>query len=136
MSIADRVAALSPGRLGVATAVAAIGGLVGLGIGIASGSVPIVVAASVVIFGAGLLPAVADWCQATAAVEAIRLENHQQAATATPERCVEPQMSSREDAEARIKAYYVRLMNEPYTGSGRFQERVSADDQADRERVH
>ena len=136
MSIAERVAALSPGRLDVASAVAAIGGLVGVGIGFATGSVPLVVAAYAVIFGAGLLPAVADWCRATAAVEAIRRENCEQATITTPERCVEPQISSREEAEARIKAHYARLMNEPYAGSGRFQDRVSAEDEHCWDRVH
>jgi len=98
--------------------------------------VPLVVAAFAVILGSGILPAVADWHQANAAVEAVRRENHERAAIATPERCAEPMMSSREDAEAKIKAYYARVMNARYSGSARFQERVSAEDQPDRERVH
>jgi hypothetical protein len=136
MSIADRVAALSPGRVGVAAVVAAIGGLVGLGVGIATGSIPLVVAAYAVIFGAGLLPAVADWCKATAAVEAVRRKNHEQVRIGSPQRCVETDTPSLTEARAIIKAYYAHLMNDHYSGSGRFQERVSAQDQPGHGRVH
>jgi hypothetical protein len=134
MSIAERLAALSPGRLAVATGVAAIGGMAGLFVGIAVGSVPLVVAAYAVIFGAGLLPAVADWCEANAAVEAIERRNKEQTAIDTPQRCVDrPALT---EARAIIKAKYAHLMNEPYSGSVRFQERVSAENQAGRERAH
>ncbi len=87
MSIAGRVAALSPRRLGVATAVAAIGGLTGVIVGFASGTWPLVVDAYAVILGAGLVPAVADWCGTNAAVEAIH--RHNKAQTQHP--CHEPQ---------------------------------------------
>src|SRR6202035_2081040 len=110
-----------------AAGVGAIGGLLGVIVGVANGNVPLAVAAFAVVLGSGMLPAVADWREATGVVEAIRRENHEQSAIATPERCVKPQISSREEAEAKIKAYYARVMNDPYTGSGRFQERVSAE---------
>ena len=67
-----------------------MGGLAGLVRGIAIGSVPLVITSCAAVFGAGLAPAVADWCSATAAVEAIHRQN---------------QTASREEALAQIKAY-------------------------------
>jgi hypothetical protein len=134
MSIAERVAALSPGKLSLATAVAAIGGLAGAGIGFATGNVPLVIASYAVTFGAYLLPAVADWCCATAAVEAARRQCQEQMAIDTPERCVETASPSREEALAKIRAYYAPL--ELQTGSGRFRERLSAEDEPGWDRVH
>ena len=98
-----------------------MGGLVGLVRGIASGSVPLVIASCAALFGAGLAPAVVDWCSATAAGEAIHRQNP------TP---------SREEAFAQIKAYRACLDSEPDTGDWRFQELVSGQPDASRYRVH
>jgi len=58
---------------------------------------------------------------ATAAVEAIHRQN---------------QTPSREEALAQIKAYRARLDSEPDTGDRRFQELVSGQPEAGRDRVH
>jgi hypothetical protein len=135
MSIAERVAALSPGRLGVATGLVAIVGLAGVIGGLAIGSVPLMMACcAVTFFGATLLPAVADWCQATAAVEAIRRKNHEEAAMDMPGHGVETPSPSREQMLANIRACYARL--EPQPGSGRFCERLSAGDEPGWDRLH
>ena len=52
-----------------------MGGLAGLVRGIAIGSVPLVIASCAAVFRAGLTLAIADWCFATAAVEAIHRRN-------------------------------------------------------------
>jgi hypothetical protein len=98
-----------------------MGGLAGLVRGIAIGSVPLVIASCAAVFRALLAPAVADWCSATAAVEAIHRPN---------------QTPSREEALAQIKAYRARLDSEPDTGDRRFQELVSGQPEAGRDRVH
>ena len=82
-----------------------MGGLAGLVRSIAIGSVPLVITSCAAVFGAGLAPAVADWCSVTAAVEAIHRQN---------------QTPSREEALAQIKAYRARLDSEPDTGDRRF----------------
>jgi hypothetical protein len=71
MSWLDRLAALPPRRLAVATGVAAICGLAGVVIGLAGGMLPMAIASYAVLLGAGLLPAVMDWRKANAAVEAV-----------------------------------------------------------------
>jgi hypothetical protein len=98
-----------------------MGGLAGLVRSIAIGSVPLVIASCAAVFHAGLTLAVADWCSATAAVEAIHRRN---------------QTPSQEKALAQIKAYRARLDSEPDTGDRRFQELVSGQPQAGRDRVH
>lgn len=132
----DRLGALSSRTRDVVTLVAAICGLGGVGVGIATGSTLLLVAAYAVVFAAGLVPAVADWCEANAALEAIHRQNEEQSAIDTPQRCVETNIASREEAEAKIKAYYARLECEPDTGSGRFQELVSVQHQPGWDRVH
>lgn len=132
----QRLNAMPRKTLAVATVIAALGGLAGVIGGLTMGSVPLVIGSCAVTFSAGLIPAVADWCQATAAVEASRRANHEQAAIATPERRVEPPMSSREETIAAIKAYYARLEGLPDSGSGRFQELVSVEHQPGWDRVH
>src|SRR3954447_13782228 len=89
--------------------------------GIAIGSVPLVIASCAALFGAGLAPAVVDWCSATAAVEAIHRQN---------------QTPSREEASTQMKAPRVRLDSEPDTGDRRSQELVSGLPEAGRDRVH
>ena len=98
-----------------------MGGLAGLVRGIAIGSAPLVIASCAALFGAGLAPAVVDWCSATAAGEAIHRQNP------TP---------SREEAFAQIKGYRARLDSEPDTGNRRVQELVSGQPEAGRDRVH
>jgi hypothetical protein len=98
-----------------------MGGVAGPVRGIAIGSVPLVIASCAAVFRAGLTLAIADWCFATAAVEAIHRRN---------------QTPSREKALAHIKAYRARLDSEPDTGDRRFQELVSGRPQAGRDRVH
>ena len=98
-----------------------MGGLAGLVRGIAIGSVPLVIASCAAVFRAGLTLAVADWCSATAAVEAIHRRN---------------QTPSREKALAQIKAYRARLDSEPDTGDRRFQELVSGQPKAGGDGVH
>jgi hypothetical protein len=136
MSWSERLAALPPGRLVAATGFAVICGFVGVAVAVGTGSVPVAVAGYVLILGAGLLPAVADWCQANAAVEAIRRQYKEGTAVDAPQRGVESQTPAREEAEARIKAYYARLAWEPDTGPGRFPERLSVEAQLGRERLH
>ena len=103
----DRITAGPPGGWDVAAAIAvglgAVCGLAGLIVGIATGSVPLLVASFAVILGAGLIPAVADWHGAKAAVEAIERRNEEQIAIDTPQRCVDT--PSLTEARARIKAY-------------------------------
>jgi hypothetical protein len=98
-----------------------MGGLAGLVRGIAIGSVPLLIASCAAVFRAGLAPAVADRCSATAAVEAIHRRD---------------QTPSREEALAQIKPYRARLDSEPDTGDRRFQELVSGQPEAGRDRVH
>jgi hypothetical protein len=98
-----------------------MGGSAGLVCGIVIGSVPLVIASCAAVFRAGLAPAVADWRSATAAVEAIHRRN---------------QTPSREEAVAQIKAHRARLNSEPDTGDRRFQELLSGQPEAGRDRVH
>ncbi len=136
----DRITAGPPGAWDVAAAIAAgLGatfGLAGLLVGIITGSAPLAIAAFAVIFGTGLLPAIADWRDTRVAVEAIEQRNKEQTAIDGVQCCVETQTPSLTEARDRIKAYYAHLMSERYSGSGRFQERVSAEAAPGRERVH
>jgi hypothetical protein len=127
---------MTPRGVAATAAMIAVGGLAGMVAGMAAGNTWLAVAGFAVTMGANLIEPLADWWQTTAAVEAIRREHHEQEAIATPQRCVEPQLSSREEAEAKLKAYYARVINAAYTGSGQFRERVSAEDEPGWERVH
>jgi hypothetical protein len=136
MSWSDRRTEGPPKRMALAPFVTAMCVLAGLGVGIATGSVALMVTAFAVVVGAGLLPAVMDWRASRAAVEAIRQQNKKHTGIKPPEGCVETQTPGPEEAKARITAYYARLAREPDAGSGRFQERVAVQQQAVRDRGH
>jgi hypothetical protein len=98
-----------------------MGGSARLVCDIVIGSVPLMIASCAAVFRAGPAPAVADWRSATAAVEAIHRRN---------------QTPSREEAVAQIKAHRARLNSESDTGDRRFQELLSGQPEAGRDRVH
>jgi hypothetical protein len=60
MARSDRVGGLSPRAWGLASCLAALLGLAGVGVSVATGSVPLLVLAYAMIFGAGLIPSLVD----------------------------------------------------------------------------
>jgi hypothetical protein len=98
-----------------------MGGPAGLVRSIAIGGVPLMIAFCAALYRADLAPAVADGCSAAAGVEVIQRQN---------------QTPWREEALAQINAYRACLDGEPDTGDRRFQELVSGQPEAGRDRVH
>jgi hypothetical protein len=97
---------------------AATGGLAGIVAGLATGNVPLAVAGAVVVMGAFLAPAVADWREA---------EARRRGGSSAD---VEPGSDMRPDIQrllSEIKAYYAGRESGP-DGGRRFQERVVAED--------
>lgn len=129
MAASNRLRGLSPKAWALAACLAAWAGLAAIVVGIASGwGWPPLVAAYAVVFGANLVPSIADWRAASADVEAIRRQEKERAMPSGP--------PSQKEVPARIMAYDARLEDEPASGSGRFQERLSLQRQPGRDRLH
>ena len=111
-------------RIDAMETMAAIGGLATVALAVATGNVPMMIAAGAVIFGAALLPVAVGVVNAV--LEA-RRQDQTSAASESPGRDVEPGIKER---LAEIKAFYARPGNEPESGEGRFRELVSAEPEA------
>jgi hypothetical protein len=128
MSWSEKIAALPPRWVAVATALIAVGGLAGMVTGFVIGSAPLAFVAGAVTLTANLIPAIADWCRATSASEAA--SGHSREAWA-----VEPEVQER---LAELETYYACLRNGPEKKvGGRYQDLVSSSiDPAGWDRVH
>jgi hypothetical protein len=116
-------------RIAAMEALTAIGGVATAVLAVATGSVPMMIAAGAFFFGAAALPVVA---QAVSAVLEARREA-QAAASEAAGRDVQPEI---QECLAEIKAFYARPGNEPESGEGRFQELVSSEQETGWRRLH
>ncbi len=108
MSWSDRFTALPPGRMAVATGVAAI----------AVGAVVLAIFYPLAVAGALVAGCWAAGMAEQATAERRRNANQPGKDKETP---------SREQAAAKIPMYYTCMYNDQHTGSSRFQDRVSAE---------
>ena len=115
-------------RIAAMEAVTAISGVVTAALAVATGNVPMMIAAGVIIFGAAALPVVA---QAVSAVLEARREDQASSASEAPGRDAQPGIKERLSA---IKAYYAHLGVEQEAG-GRFRELVSTEPEAGCDRL-
>jgi hypothetical protein len=115
VSWSERIAALPPRTLAVAA------GLAGVVIGLASGTLPVVLASYAVIVGARVISAVAGWLERITAVDTTSPPSHEK---------------TRDELLAEVRAFGSRLEGGPETGIRRFQERVSAVQSPGRNRLH
>jgi hypothetical protein len=116
-------------RIAAMEALTAISGVATVVLAVATGSVPMMIAAGAFIFGAALLPVAA---QAVSAGLEARRENQASAASEAAGRDVQPDI---QECLAEIKAFYARPGNEPES-VGRFRELVSTEPEAGWHRLH
>ena len=110
-------------RIAAAKAVAAIAGVATVVLGIATGNVWVVVAAAAVVAGAGLLAAVEDLREAEARNDAACRRHQMEAAI---DQAQDQELGIRERMAA-LRAYYTGLDSGVEVGTGRFRERLSAE---------
>jgi hypothetical protein len=117
-------------RIAAMEALTAISGVATAALAVATGSVPMMIAAGAVIFGAALLPVAVGVVNAV--LEA-RREDQASLASEAPGRDVQPDI---QECLGESKAFYACPGNEPESGGARFQELVSSEQETGWRRLH